>query len=396
MSYFAKRFCLVVFAFIAALLVAEGVARIFIDPVDYLWRRLSYDPVLRYKIEPHSAGHDSRGYRNRHVPERADIVALGDSQTYGESAPAKYSWPSILGSLTGKVAYNMGIGGYGPAEYFYLFGNGALELKPGVVVAGFYLGNDLADTYTAVYTVERWRHLRKPGAGPGPGPGGNDETKAGDKPQVEETPPVKKPFAYELKRRVYGTAGWFAENSVLYRVITASYLGDGMRQKMMLDRGEKITMLEVREYGIHTGFTPVRRLEALDMDRPDVREGLRLALDFFNEMNLLAEKNGVRFLVVILPTKESVYGRFIEGNTGLRYSAEIDRLLRNERRVSEEAESYFEGHGIPYINLLGPLGEAALHEEIYPNNYSGHFNGNGNRVIAESIKRRLDEMQGGR
>jgi hypothetical protein len=61
--------------------------------------------------------------------------------------------------------------------------------------------------------------------------------------------------------------------------------------------------------------------------------------------------------------------------------------------VSEEAESYFREHGIPYINLLDPLREVIRREEIYPNNYSGHFNGNGNRVIAESIKRRLDEPQ---
>ena len=393
MSYFAKRFCLVVFAFIAALLVAEGIARIFIDPVDYLWRHLSYDPVLRYKIEPHSAGHDSLGYRNKYVPERADIVTLGDSQTYGESSPAKYSWPSILGSLTGKEAYNMGVSGYGPAEYFYLLGNGALEFKPDVVVVGFYLGNDLADTYTAVYTVERWRHLRKPASGRSQEDG--EETKADGAPEAEETPLEKKPFEYELKRRVYGAAGWFAENSVLYRVVTASYLGDRMREKMMLDRGEKITTLDAREYGIHTGFTPVRRLEALDLDRENIREGLALALGFFDNMNKLAEENGVRFLVVILPTKESVFGELIEGNPALQYSGEIDRLLLNERQVSAEAESYFDEHGIPYLNLLGPLREAALREQIYPNNYSGHFNRNGNRVIAESIRRRLEVRNGG-
>ena len=392
MSYFAKRFCLVVFAFIAALLVAEGIARVFIDPIDYLWRHLSYDPVLRYKIEPHSAGHDSLGYRNKYVPESADIVTLGDSQTYGESSPAKYSWPSILGSLTGKETYNMGVSGYGPAEYFYLLGNGALEFKPDVVVVGFYLGNDLADTYTAVYTVEHWRHLRKPAGGRSQEDG--EEAKADGAPEAEETPLEKKPFQYELKRRVYGAAGWFAENSVLYRVVTASYLGDRMRQKMMLDRGEKITTLDAREYGIHTGFTPVRRLEALDLDKENIREGLALALGFFDNMNKLAEENGVRFLVVILPTKESVFGEFIEGNAALQYSGEIDRLLLNERQVSAEAESYFDEHGIPYLDLLGPLREVALREQIYPNNYSGHFNRNGNRVIAESISRRLESRDG--
>ena len=393
MDRFIKRLSLVFIAVIAALLIAEGVTRIFIDPVDYLWRHLSYDPVLRYKIEPHSAGHDSLGYRNKYVPERADIVTLGDSQTYGESSQAKYSWPSILGSLTGKETYNMGVSGYGPAEYFYLLGNGALGFKPDVVVVGFYLGNDLADTYTAVYTVGRWRHLQKPANVRSPEDG--EEAKANDVPQAEETPPEKEPLVDELKRGVYSTAGWFAENSVLYRVVTASYLGDRMRQKMMLDRGEKITMVDVEEYGIHTGFTPVRRLEALDLDRENIREGLALALDFFGSMNELAEENGVRFLVVILPTKESVFGQFIEGKPELQYSGEIDRLLRNERRVSAEAESYFDEHDIPYLDLLGPLREAALREQIYPNNYSGHFNRNGNRVIAESIRRRLEVQNGG-
>ncbi len=392
MSYFIKRLCLVAFGLLVTLLIAEGITRIFLNPVDYLWRNLSYDPVLRYRIEPHSAGHDSWGYRNRHVPERADIVSLGDSQTYGESAPAKYSWPSILGSLTGKETYNMGIGGYGPAEYFYLLENKALELKPGAVVAGFYLGNDLADTYTAVYTVERWHDLRSREILHSRNDE-NNEAKAGETPPVKESPPVKKPLTGELKGKVYGAAGWLAENSVLYRVVTASYLGDRMRQNMMLDFGEKITMLEAPEYGIDTGFTPVRRLEALDLEKEDVREGLRLALGFFDSMNKLAEKNGVRFLVVILPTKESVYGEFIEGNKSLQYSGEIDRLLRNEGQVSAEAESYFSEHGIPYIDLLGPLSEAAFHEQIYPGNYSGHFNENGNRIIAESIKQYLDKLQ---
>ena len=144
---------------------------------------------------------------------------------------------------------------------------------------------------------------------------------------------MKKPLTSELRGKAYSAAGWLAENSVLYRVVTASYLGDRMRQNMMLDFGEKITMLKVEEYNINTGFTPVRRLEALDLEKEDVREGLRLALQFFDNMNRLAEKNGVRFLVAILPTKESVYGEFIEGNRSLQYSDEINRLLRNERRV---------------------------------------------------------------
>ena len=111
------------------------------------------DETLRYRVEPYTAAHDGWGYRNRYVPDRADIVAIGDSQTYGTSALAKYSWPSTLKRVTGREVYNLSLGGYGPAEYFYLMEHKALLLKPDLIIAGFYLGNDLADTYTAVYTV---------------------------------------------------------------------------------------------------------------------------------------------------------------------------------------------------------------------------------------------------
>ncbi len=388
MTYLVHRIFLVFFAIVASILIAEGITRIFFEPVDYLWRKELPDPMLRYRVEPHTAGHDSWGYRNKLVPDVADILAIGDSQTYGESSLAKYSWPSILQDLTGEEVYNMGLGGYGPAEYFYLLSHKAPLLKPKLIIAGFYLGNDLADTYAAVYGVEYWKDLRNP-----------EFTEKVDVPvDVRKEPteiivPARQTLQPTFKAGVHVVTNWLAGHSVLYRVITATYLGDVIRQNMMIEMGEKITMLSDDEHGIYTGFTPYRRLQALDLNKTDVGEGLKLALDFFNDMNELAMQNGVRFLVVIIPTKESVYGSFIEGKKNLQYSDTIDRLLENERRVSRTAQSYFTENSIPYLDLLPPLESAARTEQIYPNNYSGHFNNNGNRVIAEAIKKYLDETQ---
>jgi hypothetical protein len=388
LRYFIFRFLLAVFAIIFATLVAEGITRLFFDPVDYLWRKELPDEMLRYGVEPNTAGHDSWGYRNESVPERVDIVAIGDSQTYGESAPARYSWPSTLESIAGDKVYNMGLGGYGPAEYFYLMEHKAPLLKPKLIIAGFYLGNDLADTYAAVYSVPYWMDLRKPEPSTIEDASRDSHTELVEK-EIIQSPPQRVTF----KPGVYAAANWLAGHSVLYRVITATYLGDIIRQNAMIEMGEEITMLKDDAYGINTGFTPERRLQALDLDKPDIREGLELSLNFFNKMNELAAKNGLGFLVVIIPTKESVYGEFIEGNRGLQYSDKIDRLLENERRVNKMVQSYFKEHNIPYLDLLGPLGNAAKHEHLYPNNYSGHFNDNGNRVIAESIKQYLDETK---
>lgn len=45
------------------------------------------------------------------------------------------------------------------------------------------------------------------------------------------------------------------------------------------------------------------------------------------------------------------------------------------------------------LDLRMPLGNAAKNRQLYPNNYSGHFNENANRVIPESIRQYLDERQ---
>ena len=50
----------------------------------------------------------------------------------------------------------MSLPGYGPAEYLYLMRDKALTLKPDLIIAGFYLGNALKDSFTAVYSGPVW------------------------------------------------------------------------------------------------------------------------------------------------------------------------------------------------------------------------------------------------
>lgn len=378
-----KNFFLILIVLTSFLLVTEGISRIFFDPTDYLWRRLKYDDILRYRVEPNTRGHDSWGFRNKSVPTQADIVVIGDSQTYGTSTLAKYSWPSVLGKLTGFEVYNMSLDGYGPAEYQYLMKHKALGLNPNLIIAGFSLGNDFTDSYAAVYNVQVWEDLRDPEIA------SVLEQQTAD---AEKHSPSSRP-QISIMTQINLFADWFSGHSVLYRVITTSSIGDYIRQKRMIWMGEDIEMFEDSEHGIYTGFTPEKWLEGLDLKKPEVREGLRLTLEFFNQMNAMAEKNNIRFLVVLIPTKESVYGDFIEGNDSLTSSREIDRLIENERQVNSIVKTYFREHGIAYLDVLGPLKNAAGSEQIYLNNYSGHPNKNGNGIIADSIKQYLDARQ---
>jgi lysophospholipase L1-like esterase len=101
----------------------------------------------------------------------------------------------------------------------------------------------------------------------------------------------------------------------------------------------------------------------------------------------------MKFLVVIIPTKESVYARYIEGNKSLPASEKIDRLIANEREVNAEVKRYFNEHGIAYVDVLDALREKAGSEQLYPANFGGHTNGNGYRIIAETVNSWLEKAQ---
>ena len=118
------------------LLVCEWGARLVLDPVDYLSTSLVSDNILGSRLPPKSSGHEEWGFRNRKVPSSADIVAIGDSHTYGNTAKMTESWPFVLGKLTGGDVYNLGMGGYGPNQYYYLLKTKALGLKPKVILGG--------------------------------------------------------------------------------------------------------------------------------------------------------------------------------------------------------------------------------------------------------------------
>jgi hypothetical protein len=89
-----------------ALLILELISRLIIEPVNFLRPELVDDPILGHVITPHSGGHDAWGFRNYTLPATAKIVTIGDSQTYGASAAAKDSWPSLLKELSKQSVYN--------------------------------------------------------------------------------------------------------------------------------------------------------------------------------------------------------------------------------------------------------------------------------------------------
>jgi len=355
-------------SFLVGILIIEGALRIVYDPIDFFKPKLVEDPILRHRLVPESGAHDAWGYRNRKVPTTAPIVAIGDSQTYGVAADSQDAWPKQLEDQIGTTVYNMSLGGYGPVQYSYLLENQALKLKPKVVIAGFYMGNDLYDAFYMVYKYDHWASLRDSAF----------EHSPQDTTMLRDVAPLIQPSL--IKR-------WLADHSMLYNMVfVRSFLGDLVRKKRNAEsvkNNHELTVLKDEKGNIVTTFTPVMRQFALNLKDPRIREGLRISLERFHRMDSICKLNNIDFRVLIIPTKETVYAKYLlrdsTQNNGI-----IRQLLDNERAVTTISKDFFQRYQIKYIEVTDALA-AAVDNNIYPNTFDGHPNKNGYAVIAMRI-----------
>ncbi|MFP6640656.1 MAG: hypothetical protein VCC04_10470, partial [Myxococcota bacterium] len=100
-------------ALVISALVFEMGLRIFKHPIDYLQPVRVTDPVLFLRLLPGSGAHDEWGFRNLGVPSKVDVVAIGDSNTWGINATREKNWPGWYSQMSGKSVYNLGIPAFG-------------------------------------------------------------------------------------------------------------------------------------------------------------------------------------------------------------------------------------------------------------------------------------------
>ena len=118
-----------------------------------------YDPVLKmnfmlplYKTEMIYNGYtwhhqtDEYGFRNHESTTRADIVLLGDSNTYGHGLEIDQTVGYSLERLTGRTVYNLGRQGDSSLQQAYLLTEQISRLQPQVVLY-FFCENDIRDLY---------------------------------------------------------------------------------------------------------------------------------------------------------------------------------------------------------------------------------------------------------
>src|SRR6266446_122685 len=361
-----------------ALLLAEFAARLVLNPADFLRLEVVHDKVLGAVPSPSAlAGFDRWGFRNPKVPETADIVAVGDSHTYGNTARMVDAWPYVLGQASGRQVYNMGLGGYGPNQYFYLSKTKALSLKPKMIVWGLYMGDDFENAFSITYGLDYWSYLRKL-------PPQKVEA------NIWEGPPTDK--------GVRSIRVWLSRHCLIYQLVFHFGFGGRVKGDFQIRNAAQLypgydTSLIVPEKNILEAFRPKGVLFGLDQDNPNVREGMRITFELLQEMNELCKQSNIQFVVVVIPTKEMVFSDYLEHQPNLPLHDAIDTLLASERSASEQLFRVLTDNKIPYVYPL-PMLKQSVGQGLYSRGaVDMHPNKNGYHVIGESVAAYLKQTE---
>ena len=358
-----------IFAIAISLLLSECGARLLLNPADYLSAATIRDDILGIRIASGSKGFDEWGFRNPNVPRTADIVALGDSHTYGNNATMSESWPSVVQKITGETVYNLGLGGYGPNQYHRLLMTRGIQLRPKWVVCGLYFGDDFENSFTMTYGRDYWSFLRT-------GHWSNVDA------NIWETADAT---SWHRRVRV-----WLSENSVLYRVVVHGPVLGKLKGLVQIRRAERqqdpaVATLRVPGSHIYEAFRPLGLRQRLDQQSAAVREGMRITFDLLTRMNQTCKENGCRFAVVLIPTKETVFADDLLRDQQNRLRDAIEDLVRDERAAKTELLGYLNEQHILSIDTLPALKAKRAEQLDTRSDGDMHPNANGYKVIGETV-----------
>ncbi len=387
------------------------------------------DPLLGHRPNPDFAEHDEWGFRNalvgplglrsRKVPERIDVVALGDSQTYGINAPANKSWPAQLSEQTCHTVYNMAVGATGPPHYLLNLDQ-ALALSPELVIVGFYFGNDFWNSVFFVHHQERvpetltaWREAFQ-------------AKRPAFKALFEQIYPAAVRKSLEAARilepgfsrdpnlaerpddsfdKRHSVGAFLRENLKLYGFVrlvksmaTNSIVREGRHEAR--ERADPRFWGELCAYAAKTPGVvcyETKNMQTVLDTRLRIRDariidaGIEIAVDVLVQIRDRLRKAKTSYLVVFIPSKEYVYAQALPGRFD-DVDPAFKTLSNQEGQAREKVKTILRDLGIPIHDALPDMvREIQAGRAIYPASSQSHPNSHGYEVIAQSIAQYLGD-----
>ena len=240
----------------------------------------------------------------------------------------------------------MALGGYGPLQYLHLLKAKARSLKPRLVICAIYVGNDLFDIYNRTKGGERIANIF-----------------------VSEKETIKP---------LRGLRDTLAHHSVLYRTITQSPLFDFVRHN------EATANPDRRRIGGHY-LSANRVMKFVDIDTPEIAQAYARMEDILTEMVSYSNKNGMAFVLTVIPTKETVYFPHIKAGLTHTELDDFQKLAHAEAKIRSGISALASRLKIRSIDMLPVLRKAVAEgRPVYSFN-DGHPNALGYGLIAKAV-----------
>jgi lysophospholipase L1-like esterase len=365
-----KDVILLITSVIVPLAIAEIGLRTFTPyPVSWTSNQVRHEK-LGYVMDPGLAEIDKSGFRNKNQ-QPADIVAIGDSFTFGTNVTSDHSWPKALGRMLGKNVYNYGVGGYGLIQYSVLLDT-AIERKPDAILVALYLTNDLDDVCRH---VARFEYL-----------------KAQANQMGVDTSLC--PDAYNPALEKFSISRILNDNVALYSILRTSY----MRYRMgrMIDSNDQHDALIVND-GMQRTILHKLSLERnapfVDLKNPHIAMGFSLLKDFLQKARRETQARNIRFGVLLIPSKERVFYGYLK-EKGYKLSDEYEQLVENDDRLRKATAAFMKKIGVSSADVLPDMENAIRkYRNVYPATTDGHPLETGYQVYAEAAAKLVSGRQ---
>jgi lysophospholipase L1-like esterase len=375
-------------------LALEAAVRLFVPVSDYFWE---WDPAVGVKLIPGKHGRaisrgrydapveiNSHGFRDRErtydkPPGTIRVELLGDSFIEALQVPFDSSLPALLEKRLRDAAIqaetvNLGVSGAGTARQYLMLEHYGLRYHPDLVLL-FFVGNDFSDNS---------RRLQGLPYIPYPIPDGT-----GSIARDGAGRPLFAPFA-DQSSRLGPVAAALRSHSRAYRLLRETINDSPQLHGIVYRLRLMSTPPEPLKAGPSTfGFYEIYRSQY----RAPWVEAWGVTKEMLLETRSLAEANGARFAVVLVPAAWEVYPGTWE-RTLARVPA-MRAVSLDLDKPSRLLTSFLEAHGIPYVSLLADFrARASTAPPLYIDN-DGHWTAAGHRLAADLLAGPVAELIGG-
>jgi hypothetical protein len=355
--------CLLLLSIVLSIILGEGLIRLVANVlpaetqsqlINTPSRRGVSHPYIGYLHKPNNpliiAGKDFRavhhtdvhGFRNASPwPNGADIVAVGDSLTFGYGVEDGQTWPALLDRdlQLGRVI-NLGLIGAGPQQYLSVYETFGVQLRPRILLVGLFVRNDFWDSDL----FDRWLNSRV---------GGN----------YMVWRDFGRPQSIRGKR---ATLRWKS-----YLLARESYLLNLLHEVWRIGKRQPLPEPKFFQFpdGTYLQLFPGDFDNKVEAAKPN-RHEFRLVVEALQQIHTIATEQGTHALMIFQPSKEEVY---------------LPLLGEPRPDPSFPLRQVLDESGIGYLDLT-PLfrARAEAGEKLFFE-VDGHPNTRGYALIAEGI-----------